>query len=134
MTKKCTASNTIGKAAFFLQKAGDAENREDFANFIEAAVVFARSVTFHLQKEFNNCPGFNDWHSEKQKEMQQNPVCRFFLTTCNYILKEGPISIGKRLQVEFTAVFNIEDAVTAEVVRRTPWYRRKPRLLFDDVK
>ena len=48
-----TAAKTLAKARFFFSEAirVGVNDRKAFCNYLEASIVFARSVTFHLQEE-----------------------------------------------------------------------------------
>jgi hypothetical protein len=58
------AAGTIKKARFFVDQASrtDPNDREAITNNVEAAIVFARSVTIHLQSEFAHVPGCHEWY------------------------------------------------------------------------
>jgi hypothetical protein len=51
---RSVAAGTLFKATFFLDAArlADPNDHAAVANNIEAVIVYARSVTFHLQSEF----------------------------------------------------------------------------------
>ena len=128
------AGSTIAKARFFLDCADDAgaNERVSFCNHLEAAIVFARSVTFHLQKEFANQPDFANWYVEHQKSLAQNQLARFLLEQRNYLLKEGPIATHRVIQMTVTASVHASDSATVTVIRGAPWYRRSLRVLWED--
>jgi hypothetical protein len=128
------AESTIAKARFFLDCADDVGTNErvSFCNFLEAAIVFARSVTFHLQKEFANQPEFANWYAEHQKSLAQNRLARFLLEQRNYVLKEGPIATHRVIQMTVTASVHASCSVTITVIRGAPWYRRSLRILWED--
>jgi len=91
---KSVARATIAKARFFLDRADEAgvNGRDAFCNYLKAAIVFARSVTFHLQKEFANRPGFSEWYAEYQKSLKQNQLGRFLLEQRNYLKARLPLT------------------------------------------
>ena len=62
-----TARATLDTARFFCDAAGRAaDDVEAFRRYLQAAIVFARSVTFHLQKEYSDSAGFKDsWWPQK---------------------------------------------------------------------
>lgn len=128
------ARSTIAKARFFLDRADEAggEDRFAFGNFLEAAIVFARSVTFHLQKEFAHQPEFKTWYEEHQKSLGQNKLARFLLEQRNYLLKQGPITTHRIIEMSMTESVHMSCSVTIKVIRGAPWYRRSPRILWDD--
>jgi hypothetical protein len=128
------ARTTIAKARFFLDRADEAgpNGREAFCNYLEASIVFARSVTLHLQKECANRPGFAEWYAAQQKLLGQNRLARFLLEQRNYVLKEGPVATRRVLEMTMTESIHLSDSATVTVIRGAPWYRRSPRVLWDD--
>jgi hypothetical protein len=83
---------TLWRARLLLDQARQAhEDWERFATNYEAAIVFGRSVTFHLQAEYAGEAGFLDWYAERQAALSANEVARFFLSSRNIILKQGPV-------------------------------------------
>ena len=131
---KSTAASTIGKARFFLDCADKASTNErvSLVNHLEAAIVFARSVTFHLQKEFSHQPEFANWYSEHQKSLAQNQLARFLLEQRNYVLKVGPIATHRVVQMAATVSAHASCSATITVKRGAPWYRRSLRVLWED--
>lgn len=135
-TRRSVASKTLEKADFFLDFAETyaAVDRDAFERFLEAAIVNARTVTFHLQKEFGKHISFNDWYRAKQEEMRKDPLFQFFVNRRNYILKEGPISIKKTINLDISETVIISDSMKVQVVRGRPWYKRGPKILFEDLR
>lgn len=125
---------TIAKARFFLDCADEtgANERTAFCNFLEAAIVFTRSVTFHLQKEFANQSGFTEWYVEHRKPLEQNRLGRFLLEQRNFVLKEGPIATHRVIKMTMTATVSLSCSATVTVIRGAPWYRRSVRILWQD--
>ena len=134
--RKSIAAQTLGRANFFLDyaEAYAPSDRRAFEHFLEAAIVYGRSVTFHLQKEFSKYSGFDDWYREKQEEMGKDPLFRFFLDKRNYILKEGPVSIQKTIAVTISETIVVSDFVEVQVIRGKPWYKRGPKILLEDLR
>lgn len=129
------ARETLDKARFFLTEAETAglDDRKRLERMIEAAIVFGRSVTFHLQKEFAHAEGFSDWYVEQQRKMREDPLCVFFLEKRNFILKEGPVPIRKTITVTITEAIAVSSSFSARVIRGKPWYRRRPGILVQDL-
>lgn len=89
--KHSVARNTLGKARFFLNQAElcETSDREAFEAYLAAAIVFARSITFHIQKEYRHQPNFENWYSHHEAKMRDDPICKFFIEKRNLIVKEG---------------------------------------------
>jgi hypothetical protein len=133
MKARSIAAKTLEKASFFLDQAETCPDLDAFGHFLEAAIVYGRSVTFHLQKEFKNCSGFDVWYSEKQEQMTKDPLFSFLLKKRNYSLKEGPVSIQKTIAITITETVSVSDFVEVYITRGKPWYRRGLRILFEDL-
>lgn len=130
------ARRTLERARFFLERAESSEQRDRRAleYYLEAAIVFGRSVTFHLQKEFRHRTGFETWYAEKRSQMAGDPLFEFFKDKRNYVLKEGPIPVRKTVAVEITASIALSGFVEARVRRAKPWYRRSRKLWWEDIR
>ncbi|MBC7108976.1 MAG: hypothetical protein H5T41_09395 [Methanomassiliicoccales archaeon] len=65
-------SNTrfkLNEAKYFLEQMKEhADSTEEFAYNLSAFLSAARSVTWIMQNEFKNVPGFEEWYSEKQRD------------------------------------------------------------------
>lgn len=135
MNERSSARVMLEKARFFADRARKAGSpqRDEFVNFFEAAIVFARSTTFHLQAEYRNKPGFEEWYSAQQKAMRTDPVCQLFLKQRNFILKQGPASLHKKTSIAIADELMISDVVRIKVIRGKPWYRRHPKIIWEDV-
>jgi hypothetical protein len=130
------ARSTLLKSRFFLERARgvEDEDRQAFERFIEASIVFGRSVTFHLQKELSAHAGFADWYSTKRKQMSDDPIFGFFRDKRNYILKEGSIPVLQALSISVSDSVSLSGTVDAKVIRGKPWYRRMPLTWFQDTR
>ncbi len=135
------ARSTLCKARFFLAQAVAAESiahastdRMAFLANIEAAIVYGRSVTFHIQKEFNKDKDFAPWYANVQNRLRKNARDRFLLQERNFILKEGPTSIHRAVEVTIHSSIHMEASATMILVRGQPWYRRRPRILYEDFR
>jgi len=136
MSEKCNARIKLEQARCFISQASQAkpEEREKLVNNLEAAIVLARSVTFCLQKDFHDKPGFDTWYSAKQAIMRQDPLFSLFVDKRNYVLKEGSAGIRKTVNVEISLTSGVSDFVTCKVIRGRPWYRRSLKILWKDFR
>lgn len=130
------ARRTLERAQFFLERAelSGSDDRRALEHFLEAAIVFGRSVTFHLQKEFNARTGFKEWYAQRQEQMASDPLFKFFKERRNYILKEGPVPIQKAITVVVTESITLLSFVEARVKRAKPWYRRSSKIWWEDIR
>jgi hypothetical protein len=130
------ASQTLEKARFFVNEARRANpsNSNAIANYLEAAIVFARSTTLHLQKQFAHTPGFEEWYQEQQRRLNNDRLSRFLLLQRNYLLKEGPAPVSQVIGISITdSVKFMTDIVDVRLMRSVPWYKTSPKTLFHDL-
>ena len=58
---------------------------------LNAFISLARSITFVMQKEFHDIPGFAEWYAIKQDEMKNDKDMKFFVDLRNESLKEKSV-------------------------------------------
>lgn len=126
------AQECLDKARFFAEKARTVEtqDRTQFGYYFETAIVWARSITFQLQKQYDRTPGFKDWYESQQSALGADPLAQFFLKTRNFVLKEGTVSLRKVIFLKAHASGTGEATVTARVIRGS--LRSKLRYLHQD--
>src|SRR4051812_8109821 len=89
------------------QREGAAVQR--FRYSFSAFVSSARSATFALHKEFCGRPGFDEWYTEVQQRLRDDPDAKRFRTLRNIIEKEG-----NRLPL-FVLRFSASDGTSREI-------------------
>jgi hypothetical protein len=129
------ARRTLDRAHFFLGQAAEAGagNRVAFQHYLESAIVFARSVTFHLQKQYAHTTGFDEWYAPWQEKFKNDPLARFFTEQRNYSLKVGPLAVRKHVDIRASVTIRLSVTATGVVIRGQPWYRRSVRILVEDL-
>ena len=111
------AGLTLWRARLFLDQARAAHHDwERFAANYEAAVVFSRSVTLHLQAEYGRQPDFSAWYEQIRTQLGKDEVARFFLESRNIILHRGPVAL-----VQFGS-FTVHDAAVGVEEARVDKY------------
>ena len=130
------ARGTLSQSRFFLDQARVSEgfDRSAFGHFLGAAIVFGRSVTFHLQKEYSSRPSFEDWYRTKQAERTADPIFPFLRDKRNYILKEGSIPVEQTITISISDTVRISGHVEARVIRGKPWYQRRASTWIQDIR
>lgn len=114
-------------------------DREAFATFFEAAIIFARNVTYHLEKEHAS-PAFKAWYSQWLKDVRADPssepLVRFLLSVRNVAVHERSIELQRTVFLSVTESLNLEidDYAELTVIRGQPWYRRQPAILWQDAR
>src|SRR3989338_6957218 len=83
------ARKNLHECSYHLTNMKSSNNSEEFEINFAAFVNSARNVTFVLQKEFTKDSDFNNWYTQKQTEMKNDELCKFFLELRNNIIKEG---------------------------------------------
>lgn len=129
------ASHTLARARFFLEAAEAAatrNEREALGHYLDSAIVFGRSVTFHLQKELAHHPGFDRWYELKQAEMAADPVMGVLKDMRNLILKQRAGRLNKTVHVGIVAELRLTATLDSVVIRARPWCRRSPKILLQD--
>jgi hypothetical protein len=88
---KGTARRTLSAARFFFDQAGRREHHdiEHYEYYVEAAIVFARMVLEHLQKEFGEKRGSHRWI----KNLEDNPLIKDLKRKRNSLTHERPIGV-----------------------------------------
>lgn len=79
------------EAEHFLARMVEANGLE-FQFELNAFLSASRSVTFVLQKDLADVPGFAVWYKEQQARMTADAAMRFFLELRNISQKQGPVS------------------------------------------
>jgi hypothetical protein len=127
---------TLDKARHFLALAErlESDQRDVYVALLEAAIVFGRSVTLHLQKEFAQCEGFKDWYCDQRERLKADELCAYLLETRNVILKEGPVSVRRNISVAIGGAVEVDSAFSVVVRRGGPWYRRQPKIMWEDLR
>jgi hypothetical protein len=132
---ECLAAVTLKRACFFVDQATrtDPNDTKAIVNHVEAAIVFARSVTFHLQSQLAHTPGFEEWYAEQQKRLSDDRLSRFMLRQRNYSLKVGPVAVKRIIGIAIMEeMVTPLDEIKIQVTRSKPWYRTSPKVLLDD--
>ncbi|OLC12041.1 MAG: hypothetical protein AUH29_17565 [Candidatus Rokubacteria bacterium 13_1_40CM_69_27] len=121
-----SARATLDRARFFLRQAAicGIEDPVGFEHYINACIVFGRSVTFQLQKEFKHRAGFDNWYEPLQTEMKEDKLSLFFNAARTFIIhKEGSLRTQER--VTRSRVIGILPVGWIELPEHdAAWYRR----------
>lgn len=78
----------IYESDFFLDKLNNGLFFE--ARYYLSAFLFSsRSITFAIQASLSVVNGFEEWYQEKQEQMRNNSLARFFVRARNETQKQG---------------------------------------------
>jgi hypothetical protein len=64
-------------------------------------VVFGRAITFTVQNLRHIEDGFDDWYTPRRKQMEDDPLMKYFSLLRNEIEKEGGASLKTSLHIEY---------------------------------
>lgn len=126
------AQECLNKAHFFSDKAVavETQDRTQFIYFLETAIVWARSVTFLLQKQCRSTPGFKDWYEGQQSALGADPLAKFFVNQRNFVLKQRSVSVRKVVTLKAHIAVGVRVTATAKVTRGS--WKSKLRYLHQD--
>lgn len=77
---------------------------------LNAFTSAVRSVTFVMQAEFSKALSFNIWYSEKQEQMRNDEIMRFFHDQRTVVIHQRPIYPHGRTMVTFTDYLMANDS------------------------
>ncbi len=129
------ARQTLNRARGLLAEAKliGFEDQDRFLTQLESAIVFGRSITFHLQKEYSDITGFAGWYENEQERLGTIALCRFFLQMRNAILHEGPRQVRRNTTVAIGTAAEVNASLSIRVIRAGPWYGRSPQVAWSDL-
>src|SRR5262245_5759502 len=117
-----TARETLEASRLFVAQADAAGTDISIFRYnLEAAIVFARSVTFHVQKELSHHSTFDSWYDTWRRRLGADPRCRYFLEKRNFVLKEGRLGLRQDVTVFVNAGLEMKVELGVTVVRGQPW-------------
>lgn len=83
------ARRKLNEARYFLSMMERTKGEEAFFYNLSAFLSAARSVTFVLQKEFNDGSEFVKWYADEREGMRKNPLFELIRDARNFVLKES---------------------------------------------
>jgi hypothetical protein len=108
------ARDKLREAEFFLDLALVAGNEDRIRYYLSAFLSASRSTTFVLKRECGDEPGFEEWYSQKQETMRNDPLFRVLKEFRNHVIKRAPVTPSDGV-VE-TSIEEGENEVSVEVV------------------
>ncbi len=120
--KRELARRKIGQARFFIKRADatPTSDGEAFANFVEAAIVFAQDAVDHFLNEHRQTldkaklPEFESWYSTTRQKANHDGLFDFFNRRRNFICHRGPAGIGRHVSVVVYDELMISDSGTLD--------------------
>lgn len=90
MTKR--TPDKYREAGFFLDKTLSTDDKDEMRYYLSAFLSAARSTTWVLEREYDEEPEFEEWYSEKQKWMKNDPLFRILKEYRNHVVKTTTVT------------------------------------------
>jgi hypothetical protein len=84
----------LREADFFVEKLRGAPDLDDARYYFSAFVSAARSITFALQKCIGPLAQSDAWYGERQSELKNHAVAKYFKSIRDQVIHEGLIPLG----------------------------------------
>jgi hypothetical protein len=113
-----------------------ATDRREFDNDLQAAIVFGRSVYHYLDslaEAANADAGYRIWFHSKKQAMAADVILEYFRRERDITLKERTEGVRRRVTLSAQDEVYISDYAEMRVTRGAPWYRRNPRIIWQDI-
>jgi hypothetical protein len=131
--------NPLTRARFLLAQAEalPGTEQEAFDNYLQAAIVFGRSVYQYLQSLADATgvdPGYRKWFEASRTGMTADPVLAFFREARDLLVHHRHVPVQRR--VFLTGSISAHASMYAEltVTRGQRWYRRSLGILWHDAE
>ena len=121
---KNPTKHTLDRAKNHLSRMKETiQDDEVFSFYLSDFVQAARSITWHMQKQYGKEDGFgkkngdswDGWYGNKEAEMGKIPYLRFLNKTRSFSEKEGPIPTGATREISYSlSAYIVEEGQTAE--------------------
>ena len=98
-----------------MYEAESPEQRDVFAAFLEASIIFARIAIHRLHSQFEHHPDWRAWFAS----LKDDPAVSFFREHRDLILKEGPPKVSQT--INFIQSIGLHSCTTL-----TPLLMRRP--------
>ena len=137
MPSPTSPRNPLTRARFFLAQAEalPGTEQETFDTYLQAAIVFGRSIYHHLQT-VATAPGadakYRQWFMAKSAEMKADPVLEYFRESRDLLLKERQVTVQRRVFGTGSLSFHFSAHGEGRVTRSERWYRRSLGILWHD--
>lgn len=137
MPSSTSPRTPLQRAREFLARAErlTGNDRREFDDYVQAAIVFGRSVYHYLDSlaEAANAEAtYRAWFRAKKKAMASDAVLEFFRRERDMMLKERTEGVRRRVTTSAHAAAYMSGYAEMRVIRGAPWYRRSPRILWQD--
>jgi hypothetical protein len=113
---------------------------DEFEDNFSAFLAAGRSVTLALQKDSKSNTKFKSWYTNKQNEMSNDELCKYFFNRRNVDLHTGDSNVGSIYQIPGPVVLSAKKGQSLIITNRgvydvknskTPHEDRAQRFLGD---
>ncbi len=115
MPIKNPTRHKLQEAEYFLSKMEEVfENDDLFSYNLSAFLSAARSITFHMQKQYKHRDGFNNWYCQRRKEMCADCKLVYLNEARVEEIHREPVQTVATRQVDFTVdtiIANVDGTV-----------------------
>jgi hypothetical protein len=117
----------LEEASFFLGKVKSClDDLIVLSYYLSAFVSAGRSVTWSMQKEFEDNSTYKNWYKEKREQMKNDNIITIFRDLRNITVKEGKLKFNKRLNVSINEEISRSESVGIKVIRKGKVIRESP--------
>lgn len=139
MPSPTSPRNPLTRARFFLAQAEavPGTDRDAFENYVQAAIVFGRSVYQYMGSLDGTAgvdPDYRKWFSAKKTAMTADPVLEHFRKSRDLLVHERHVPVARRVVRTVTAMAYISEYAEVRVTRDQPWHRRSLAILWQDAR
>lgn len=126
----------LQRARFFLGEAQAMRevDRVKLDHYLTSAVVFGRSAFHYLETaaDATSPKAYRSWFGAKRLVIKADVLLEHFRDLRNSEIHTRRVPLSRHVSVSLNAVLRTSAYGEARVKRALPWYRRSPRILWQD--
>ncbi|MDR0754150.1 MAG: hypothetical protein LBF04_02055 [Prevotellaceae bacterium] len=111
----------IKETDFFLEQLANSKNfLSDVQYYFSAFLSASRSITFALQSSISDIEEFKEWYEERQSELKNNDLARYFVEVRNLSQHVGYYPISSVLYTKGKVVYYFDHFLEDEIKNSIP--------------
>ena len=91
--------------------------RDAFKYNLSAFLAAFRSVTRIMKKEFDKIPGFTEWYSKREEEMETNARMKLLKDKRNITVHQQPVQPSAHVNVGLGGTVTLTSSLSATIIR-----------------
>lgn len=109
-------------------------DRAELDHYLTAAVVFGRSAFHYLEKaaEMSTDRPYRQWFAARALAVKADVLLEHFRDIRNTEIHARRVPLSRHVNLNVNAVLRISVYGEGRVIRGQPWYRRTPRIWWQD--